>query len=158
MEKLEDLIAQTIQANANGNSRMDRLEEQMNHLSQLPQAMLALTTQIQNMEFRLGQVASSSQTREKGKFPSTTEVNPREHCNAITLRSGTNYEGPSMPQEDDDEGKVQEEESKSEEFELVDVRDDLKEQEEKKDETKKDVWVPSGEELEKRRSLRKTRT
>ncbi|KAL8520761.1 hypothetical protein ACS0TY_011348 [Phlomoides rotata] len=94
------------------------------------------------MEYQLGQVASSSQTREKEKFPSTTEVNPREHCNAITLRSGANYEGPSMPQEDDDEVKVQEQESKSEEFELVDVRDDLKEKEEKKEEPKKDVWVP----------------
>ncbi|KAL8529670.1 hypothetical protein ACS0TY_006924 [Phlomoides rotata] len=121
---------------------MHALTTHMNSLNQLPQAVLALATKIENMEFRLGQVASLSQTREKGKFPSTTEVNPHEHCNAITLRSGANYEGPSMPQEDDDEGKVQEEESKSEEFELVDVRDDLKEKEMKKEEPKKDVWVP----------------
>ena len=30
--------------------------------------------------------------REKGELPSTTEVNPKEQCNAITLRSGLNYE------------------------------------------------------------------
>ena len=32
--------------------------------------------------------------RAKGDLPSTTEVNPKENCKAITLRSGTNYEGP----------------------------------------------------------------
>ncbi|KAL8499148.1 hypothetical protein ACS0TY_022213 [Phlomoides rotata] len=96
---------------------------------------------MKNIEFSLGQVASSSQTREKGRFPSTTEVNPREHCKAITL-SGTNYEGLSMPQEGDDEDKVEKEEGKSEEFELVDVRDEIEEKEEKKEEPKKEVWVP----------------
>ncbi|KAL8520070.1 hypothetical protein ACS0TY_010849 [Phlomoides rotata] len=123
MEKLEDLVAQTTQANAKVNSRLDKVEEQMT----------SIANQMKNMEFHMGQLASSSQAREKGKFPSTTEVNPREYCNAVTLRSGTNYEGPSMPQE---------EESKSKEFEMVNGRDELKEQEEKKEEPKKDVWVP----------------
>ncbi|KAL8496059.1 hypothetical protein ACS0TY_019967 [Phlomoides rotata] len=36
----------------------------------------------------------------KGKFPSTTEPNPKEHCKAIELRSRTKYQGPSLPSED----------------------------------------------------------
>ncbi|KAL8511208.1 hypothetical protein ACS0TY_017870 [Phlomoides rotata] len=71
---------------------MGKIEEQLRSLSGLP-------NQLKNLEFQIGQVASSSQTRDQGKFPSTTEVNPREHCKAITLRSGTNYKGPSIPQQ-----------------------------------------------------------
>ncbi|KAL8480003.1 hypothetical protein ACS0TY_026803 [Phlomoides rotata] len=62
------------------------------------------------------------------KFPSTTEVNPREHCKAIALRSGTHYEGPSMPQEKDREGRYEEQESKEEEFIIVDVKDAIEEE------------------------------
>ncbi|KAL8544190.1 hypothetical protein ACS0TY_004647 [Phlomoides rotata] len=111
--------------------RMEKVEEQLRGLSGLP-------NQVKNLVYQLGQLVSSSQAREKGKFPYTMEVNPREHCKAVTLRSGTNYEGPSMPQEGDDEDKVENEESKGEEFELVDVRDEV----EKKEEPKKEVWVP----------------
>ncbi|KAL8529890.1 hypothetical protein ACS0TY_007089 [Phlomoides rotata] len=41
----------------------------------------------------------------KGKFPSTTESNPKEHCKAIELRSGTKYQGPFLPNELDEEKK-----------------------------------------------------
>ncbi|KAL8500300.1 hypothetical protein ACS0TY_020048 [Phlomoides rotata] len=44
----------------------------------------------------------------KGKFPSTTELNPKEHCKAIELRSGTKYQGPSLPSEDVVEEKTTE--------------------------------------------------
>ncbi|KAL8475207.1 hypothetical protein ACS0TY_010242 [Phlomoides rotata] len=44
----------------------------------------------------------------KGKFPSTTEPNPKEHCKAIELRSGTKYQGPSLPSEDNVEEKAPE--------------------------------------------------
>ncbi|KAL8512134.1 hypothetical protein ACS0TY_018549 [Phlomoides rotata] len=71
------------------------------------------------LEHQIGQVASSSQTRNQGKLPSTTEVNPREHCKAITLRSGANYEGPSMTQADDTEAKA-------EEFVVVDAKEEMK--------------------------------
>ncbi|KAL8556836.1 hypothetical protein ACS0TY_004344 [Phlomoides rotata] len=47
------------------------------------------------------------QQHQKGKFPSTTETNPREHCKAIKLRSGTRYDGPSNPL--DEKEMVQEE-------------------------------------------------
>ncbi|XP_060965239.1 uncharacterized protein LOC133034212 [Cannabis sativa] len=42
----------------------------------------------------------------KGNLPSTTEVNLKENCKAITLRSGKNYAGPSqdkLEEEEDDE-------------------------------------------------------
>ncbi|KAL8511009.1 hypothetical protein ACS0TY_017729 [Phlomoides rotata] len=56
----------------------------------------------------MGQLASTvGEQHQKGKFPSTTETNPREHCKAIKLRSGTRYDGPSNPI--DEEEIVQEE-------------------------------------------------
>ncbi|KAK6115482.1 hypothetical protein DH2020_007751 [Rehmannia glutinosa] len=46
----------------------------------------------------MGQLATAiSSQQKKENFPSNTEVNPREHCKAIKLRSGTEYDGPEMP-------------------------------------------------------------
>ncbi|KAL8471087.1 hypothetical protein ACS0TY_033599 [Phlomoides rotata] len=51
--------------------------------------------QIKTLEHQVGQLASTvGQQHQKGKFPSTTETNPIEHCKAIQLRSGTSYEVP----------------------------------------------------------------
>ncbi|KAL8477149.1 hypothetical protein ACS0TY_029449 [Phlomoides rotata] len=61
------------------------------------------SNKIKTLEHQMGQLASY----QKGKFPSTTETNPREHCKAIKLRSGTRYDGPSNPL--DEEEVVQEE-------------------------------------------------
>ncbi|KAL8476996.1 hypothetical protein ACS0TY_029336 [Phlomoides rotata] len=75
------------------------------HIKSLEQQM---GTQIKNLEHQMGQLASTvGEQHQKGKFPSTTETNPREHCKAIKLRSGTKYDGPSNPI--DEEEKVQEE-------------------------------------------------
>ncbi|XP_022860306.1 uncharacterized protein LOC111380876 [Olea europaea var. sylvestris] len=43
---------------------------------------------MKNLEVQIGQLATSMKSQQKGKFPIDTEVNPREHCNAIILRSG----------------------------------------------------------------------
>ncbi|KAL6281817.1 hypothetical protein ACE6H2_012746 [Prunus campanulata] len=45
---------------------------------------------IKNLEVQMGQLAQSLAVREKGSFPSQTEVNPRNHeqAKAITLRNG----------------------------------------------------------------------
>jgi len=59
------------------------------------------------LEHSVGQIASSLSANKKGKFPSTTIVNPKEQCKAITLRSGINYEGSSMPMKNE---KVEEKE------------------------------------------------
>ncbi|KAL8513652.1 hypothetical protein ACS0TY_012949 [Phlomoides rotata] len=47
---------------------------------------------------------------QKGKFPSTTETNPREHCKAIKLRSGTRYDGPSNPLDEEEVVQKEQEE------------------------------------------------
>lgn len=52
------------------------------------------------IEVHLGQIASSSNSQQKSKLPSTTKVNPKGHVNAIHLRTGTSYDGPSLPKED----------------------------------------------------------
>ncbi|KAL8461320.1 hypothetical protein ACS0TY_032701 [Phlomoides rotata] len=57
------------------------------------------------MEFQMGQLATMVRhMQNKGKFPSTTEPNPKEHCKAIKHRSGTSYQEPSIPNEHDGKG------------------------------------------------------
>jgi len=45
------------------------------------------------LETQIAQQTSSSTTL-PGRLPSKPEQNPREQCNAIVLRSGTQLEGP----------------------------------------------------------------
>ncbi|KAL8461321.1 hypothetical protein ACS0TY_032702 [Phlomoides rotata] len=50
--------------------------------------MKSISSQIKNMEFQIGQLATTvGNMKNKGKFPSTTESNPKEHCKAIELRN-----------------------------------------------------------------------
>ncbi|KAL8466024.1 hypothetical protein ACS0TY_035223 [Phlomoides rotata] len=72
----------------------------------------------------------------KGKFPSTTEPNPKEYYKAIKLRSDTSYQSPSIPREHDEEekksGVEQEEESenlseKDEEEKIASLKEDEEE-------------------------------
>ncbi|CAN6691669.1 unnamed protein product [Malus baccata var. baccata] len=54
-----------------------------------------LTASVGNLETQVGQLATMFNEREKGKFPSQSEQNPRgiEHCKVIrTLRSGKSYD------------------------------------------------------------------
>ena len=52
--------------------------------------------QLRNLEARMGQMVTIFNKRQQGNLPSTLEVNSRrdekEHCKAITLRSGKNVE------------------------------------------------------------------
>ncbi|KAL8505225.1 hypothetical protein ACS0TY_016445 [Phlomoides rotata] len=69
----------------------------------------------------MGQLATMvGHMQNKGKFPSTTESNPREQCKAVELRSGKKYDGPQMPIELEEEVREQE----------VDLEEDMKEQDE----------------------------
>lgn len=46
--------------------------------------------QIKQLEFQMGQIANTlGQQHMKGKYSSTTEVNPKKHCKEIKLRSET---------------------------------------------------------------------
>ena len=52
---------------------------------------------IRNLEAEMGQMASTIsqlQSRDSGKLPSQTIMNPREYANAITLRSGKHLKTP----------------------------------------------------------------
>src|SRR2546430_16345820 len=51
---------------------------------------------LKNLEQQVGQIYGMLSQRQQGKFPSDTEKNPREHVNAVILRSGTKYEGPQV--------------------------------------------------------------
>ena len=74
--------------------------------------------QLRNLEVQMGQMATMLSERPQGSLPSTSEVNPRgegkEHCKAITLRSGREVAAPGPPpvivtelkQSDQDEQKV----------------------------------------------------
>ncbi|XP_061355408.1 uncharacterized protein LOC133299931 [Gastrolobium bilobum] len=44
---------------------------------------------IRNLETQIGQLSRQFAERTQGTFPGNTIINPREHCNAITTRSGT---------------------------------------------------------------------
>ena len=52
---------------------------------------------IRNLETQMGQISKQLTERPKGTFPSDTIVNPREQCNAISLRSGKVVSPPSPP-------------------------------------------------------------
>ncbi|XP_062112692.1 uncharacterized protein LOC133823859 [Humulus lupulus] len=75
--------------------------------SELQAALLTLTntqtqfmtetrSSIRNLEMQMGQLANMLNTRPQGNLPSNIVVNPKEQCQAITLRSGKEIEGPSL--------------------------------------------------------------
>ncbi|CAN6561349.1 unnamed protein product [Malus baccata var. baccata] len=69
-----------------------------------------LTASLGNFETQVGQLATMFNEREKGKFPSQSEQNPRgmEHCKVIrTLRSGKSYDNREVVHH---EAEVEEEE------------------------------------------------
>ncbi|KAL8532717.1 hypothetical protein ACS0TY_009070 [Phlomoides rotata] len=135
------------------------------HIKSLEQQM---GNQIKILEHQMGQLASTvGEQHQRGKFPSTTETNPKEHCKAIKLRSGTKYDGPSNPL--DEEEKVQEEKEEvnedplEEEEELELGKEDeeekgmgtemkkKKEQEKMKEKVEEEVRVPKWREAKEKK-------
>ncbi|KAL8541542.1 hypothetical protein ACS0TY_002708 [Phlomoides rotata] len=128
----------------------------------------ATNNQIKSLEHQMGQMASNfGQQHQKGKFSSITETNPKEHCKAIKLRSGTRYNGPSNPL--DEEEVVQEEKKEvkedqieeEEELELAKKdeeekgmgteREKKKEQEKMKEKVEEEVRVPKWREAKEKK-------
>ena len=60
---------------------------------------------IRNLETQVVQMASILSERQQGNLPSTTELNLKEHCNAITLRSGKELEAPLNSKKHEKEDK-----------------------------------------------------
>ena len=58
-----------------------------------------LGTHSKMLETQLAQLASASVIRPRGSLPLQT-MQARDTTNAITLRSGTQYDGPTMPKDD----------------------------------------------------------
>ncbi|XP_060968766.1 uncharacterized protein LOC115696762 [Cannabis sativa] len=73
-------------------------------LDMLLQFMTEIKSSIKVLENKVEQLASQNTNRTQGNLPSTTKVNPKENCNAITLRSGKTYDGQNKdkPKEEDD--------------------------------------------------------
>ncbi|XP_057775056.1 uncharacterized protein LOC130994034 [Salvia miltiorrhiza] len=70
-------------------------------MEKLGSTTVALGTQMKMFETQLGQLANAfTNPHQQGQFLSNTTVNPKEHCKAINLRSGTTYEGPKMPEDE----------------------------------------------------------
>nr|XP_027062041.1 uncharacterized protein LOC113688428 [Coffea arabica] len=70
-DKIEKLTSATTQ-------RFERIEGMMDQL----------TNMYRNVDVQLGQIANAVNNRNQWDLPNKTEVNPREHVKAITLRSG----------------------------------------------------------------------
>ena len=68
---------------------------------EMSQFMAETRSLIRSLETQIGQQATLMANRAKGDLPSTTEVNPKENCKAITLRNGKNYEGPRAEQNEE---------------------------------------------------------
>ncbi|KAL8533577.1 hypothetical protein ACS0TY_009831 [Phlomoides rotata] len=102
--------------------KMESIEENGKAMAKVTQ----LSQQQRNTDFQLGQLATTvGNMQNKGKFPSTTEPNPKGHCKAIELPSGTKYQGPQLPSEDDVEENTAEVEQEKE-------KDEVEEDEEEK--------------------------
>ncbi|XP_071917116.1 uncharacterized protein [Coffea arabica] len=86
----------------------DRFERVEGRLDQL-------TTMYRNVEVQIGQIASYLNNRNQGELPSKTEVNPKEHVKAITLRSGRQLEDPPVVEVEKDENEKQEEKQRNQE-------------------------------------------
>ena len=74
---------------------------------------------MKNLEVQIGQLATTINAQQRGTFPSNIEVNPKEQCKAITLRSGREIERspsketestPTTPNNGQGKNKVEEEE------------------------------------------------
>ncbi|XP_068666390.1 uncharacterized protein [Aristolochia californica] len=59
-------------------SRLDNIETHCSNIG----------ATIKNLEVQIGQLAMAINAQQRGSFPSNTEVNPKEQCKVITLRSG----------------------------------------------------------------------
>ncbi|KAL8523468.1 hypothetical protein ACS0TY_013431 [Phlomoides rotata] len=114
--------------------KIEGREAQVNQMNQ----------QQKTMEFQIGQLATTvGNMQNKGKFPSTTELNPKEHCKAIELRSGTKYQGPPLPSEDNVEEKATEIEEEAKDDKVSEKEEEeeiapLSEDEEEKGKMKSD--------------------
>ncbi|KAJ4713038.1 DNA-directed DNA polymerase [Melia azedarach] len=79
---LEDLLSIFVVETRNRlNKNEARLDNMVTH-------MLNIGATVKSLEVQVGQLATSIKSLYSGNFPSDTEINPREQCKVITLKSG----------------------------------------------------------------------
>ncbi|KAL8542192.1 hypothetical protein ACS0TY_003162 [Phlomoides rotata] len=130
-----------------------KVDEYMKFNSNQIKNMEAQVTQMSQQQratnFQLGQLATMvGSMQNKGKFPSTTEPNPKEHCKAIKLRSGTKYQRPQLPSEDDVEEKTAEVEQEKVKDEVGEIEEDEEIEPNQEDEEEKGLMKKKGKEVE----------
>ncbi|KAL8459739.1 hypothetical protein ACS0TY_037012 [Phlomoides rotata] len=107
----------------NNEGRPSQEEAMEAMLKKMEEFMKNTSGQIKTLEHQVGQMASTmGEQHQKGKFPSTTETNPREHCKAIKLRSGTSYDGPSKPLDEEEMGQEEKEEVNEDQMEEEELK------------------------------------
>ncbi|KAL8546799.1 hypothetical protein ACS0TY_006495 [Phlomoides rotata] len=120
---------------------MEGLEAQFTQMSQ----------QQRTTDFQMGQLATTvGNMQNKGKFPSTTEPNPKEHCKAIELQSGTKYKGPPLPNEHDEEKEEDEMEQEAEDNKVSKKDEDEEIAPSHEDEEEKGMMKNDKEEMKKK--------
>ncbi|XP_075507502.1 uncharacterized protein LOC142544330 [Primulina tabacum] len=62
------------------------------HLDNMETHMGNMGATMKSLETQIGQLANALRDQNRGQFPSNTEVNPKEQCKAVTLRSGKELE------------------------------------------------------------------
>ncbi|KAL8475681.1 hypothetical protein ACS0TY_028370 [Phlomoides rotata] len=135
--------------------KMESIEENGKAMAKSYKSLEAQFTQMSQQQrttdFQLGQLATTvGNMQNKGKFPSTTEPNPKEYCKAIELRSGTKYQGPPLPSEDNVEEKDTEMEQEKEK-DKVDEDDENEEIEPcQEDEEEKGLMKNDKEDMKKK--------
>ncbi|CAM8994451.1 unnamed protein product [Rhodiola kirilowii] len=87
-QSMTDILASLVASQAKADQRMDQMLKKMDEMS----------THNKMLENQIAEQASSS-TRYPGKLPSKPDFHQDEHVNAITLRSGKDYEPPQSKPE-----------------------------------------------------------
>ncbi|XP_075478895.1 uncharacterized protein LOC142519751 [Primulina tabacum] len=101
----EDLVGTFVAESGKRMARTEsRLDSMETHMGNMGATMKSLETQT-------GQLANALKDQNRGQFPINTEVNPREQCKAVTLRSGKEIGIPD-PTEENVEILVEEDDEK----------------------------------------------
>ncbi|KAL8485102.1 hypothetical protein ACS0TY_027413 [Phlomoides rotata] len=118
--------------------------ETKNFMRETRQEIGMVKDHVKVIERQVSQLATIVGSQHKqGQLPSNTELNPKEHCKAIKLRSGTFYNEPKMPVEDElEHAGVEEEKVETTQERVVEEEPEKKTSEEKLDQ-EANVHVPS---------------
>jgi hypothetical protein len=93
------MMKKMMQEQAEFRKDQKRFNQQMtDQIRDLGMKVDLLATQEKLLETQVAQQASSS-SRQYGQLPPKPDCNPNASVKAITLRSGTAYDGPEMPQD-----------------------------------------------------------